>query len=176
VDPHLKKLRQEIASAVAGLSCEESSWHSPGKWCVAEILEHLYLTYTGTLKGLSRSLASGTPAVSEATLKDRVRAWIVLRFGYLPTGREAPQFTRPKGLPYERVIVELGMKIEEMDDALTHYAAQFGARTKVLDHVFLGPFSIDQWRKFHLVHGMHHLKQIRKIRSALSGAKTRRVT
>ena len=30
---------------------------------------------------------------------------------------------------------------------------------------FLGPLSIDQWRKFHLVHGLHHVKQIRRLRS-----------
>ncbi len=174
VDPHLKKLQQEIASAIDGLSSEQLSWHSPGKWCVAEILEHLYLTYTETLKGLSRSLASGTPPVSNPTLKDRVRVLAVLGLGYLPAGREAPQFSRPRGLPRDKVIAELVTKIQEMDDALTAYAARFGAHTKVLDHVFLGPFSINQWRKFHLVHGRHHLKQIRKIRSALGDSQPHR--
>jgi hypothetical protein len=29
----------------------------------------------------------------------------------------------------------------------------------------LGPFSIEQWRKFHLVHGRHHVKQIRQRRA-----------
>jgi hypothetical protein len=34
---------------------------------------------------------------------------------------------------------------------------------RVLDHPLLGPFSIWQWRKFHLVHGLHHGKQIRNL-------------
>ncbi len=39
----------------------------------------------------------------------------------------------------------------------------------------LGPLNIDQWRKFHLVHGEHHLKQIAAIRKAcnVSPAATR---
>ena len=58
MDSTLQKLQEEIASevgaTVAGLSVEQLSWHPPGKWCVAEILEHLYLTYTGTVKGFER--------------------------------------------------------------------------------------------------------------------------
>src|SRR6266487_2524129 len=33
-------------------------------------------------------------------------------------------------------------------------------------HTVLGPLNIDQWRKFQLVHGEHHLKQIAAIRKA----------
>jgi hypothetical protein len=51
-----------------------------------------------------------------------------------------------------------------MDALLAQCAARFGARSKVLDHPILGPFSIAQWRKFHLVHGRHHVKQIRRLR------------
>lgn len=171
MDPHLKKLQQEIGSVVEGLTSEQLSWHPPGKWSVVEILEHLYLTYTGTLKGFSRSLATGTPVVSKATWKSRVQSAVVLRFSYLPAGREAPKFARPKGMSPEKVISEIGAKIAEMDEGLSQYAAKFGANTKILDHAFLGPFSINQWRKFHLVHGMHHVKQIRKIRSRLSARK-----
>lgn len=170
MDPHLKKLQEEIASAVQGLSTDQWTCHPPGKWSVAEILEHLYLTYTGTLKGLSRSLASGKPAVSKPNWKSRVQSLVVLKVGYLPTGREAPPFARPKGLPIDTIVAQIGPKIREMDRVLQQYAAQFGTRTKILDHVFLGPLSVSQWREFHLVHGVHHVKQIRRLRSELARA------
>jgi hypothetical protein len=32
----------------------------------------------------------------------------------------------------------------------------------LLDHVILGPLTVKQWKKFHLAHGLHHLKQIRR--------------
>lgn len=171
MDPYLKQLQQEIAASVEGLSPEQLSWHRPGKWNIVEILEHLYLTYTGTLKGLSRLLVSGGPPVLKPTLKDRLQCFVVLGFGYLPAGREAPQFSRPKGLSPETVMEGIGGKIAEMDEALTRSATQFGAQRKVLSHTFLGPFSIDQWRKFHLVHGRHHLKQIRRLRSEIPNHK-----
>jgi hypothetical protein len=31
-----------------------------------------------------------------------------------------------------------------------------------MDHPFLGPLTASQWRKFHLVHGRHHARQIRE--------------
>ena len=61
-------------------------------------------------------------------------------------------------------------KITEMDEFLSECAAQSGGRLQVLDHPFLGPLSIDQGRKFHLVRGFDHVKQIRRLRSAMSQA------
>jgi hypothetical protein len=54
MDSRLEKLKENLESAVEGMSSEQLSWHLPGKWCAAEVLEHLYLTYTGTITGLER--------------------------------------------------------------------------------------------------------------------------
>jgi len=54
MDTHLGKLEQALSGAIAGMSSEELTWHPEGKWCVAEVLEHLYLSYTGTAKGFER--------------------------------------------------------------------------------------------------------------------------
>lgn len=51
MDPHLKTLQEELAAIIADLTAEQMQRRMPGKWCVAEVLEHLYLTYTGTTKG-----------------------------------------------------------------------------------------------------------------------------
>ena len=51
---------------------EQLNWHPPGKWSVAEILEHLYLTYTGTSKGFSRLLDSGKASDKLPTFKQRM--------------------------------------------------------------------------------------------------------
>jgi Protein of unknown function (DUF1569) len=170
VDPHLERLRHQIESAVASLSSEQLSWHLPGKWSTAEILEHLYLTYTGTLKGLTRVVDGGKPLRSKPTWKQNAQALVVLGFNYLPKGREAPPHARPRGLPGEKILADILPKVIEMDECLAECAVKFGRRSKVLNHPFLGPFSVDQWRKFHLVHGLHHLKQIRKLRSAMGQA------
>ncbi|HME34116.1 MAG TPA: DUF1569 domain-containing protein [Candidatus Sulfotelmatobacter sp.] len=170
MDSHLQKLQEEIASAVAGLSAEQLSWHPPGKWCAAEILEHLYLTYTGTVKGFERVVEAGKPLATAQSWRQRGRTLVVVGFGYLPSGREAPPVARPRGVPTEKVLAEIGPKIAEMDDIMTRCEQKLGARRKLLDHPILGPLTAGQWRKFHLVHGRHHVKQIRRLRrGALAG-------
>jgi len=165
VDPHLKRLQDEVSTAIHGLSAKELRCHPPDKWCIAEILEHLYLTYTGTTKGFSRLLASDKAQGNVPTLGQRVRAFVVTGVGYFPNGVKSPPVALPRGLPSETAISEIIAKIAEMDEIMSKCAARFGADTKVLDHPVLGPFSVSQWRKFHLVHGRHHLRQIRQLRS-----------
>lgn len=164
MDPRLQRLRAEISLAIAGLAPEQFTGHPPGKWCIAEVLEHLYLTYTGTAKGFSRILEAQKPQVTTATWTQRGRRLVVLGLSYLPQGRAAPQFTRPRGLPGEKVRAEIGLRIAEMDEMIARCEEKLGKRRKLLDHPILGPLSGAQWRRFHLVHGLHHVKQIQRLR------------
>ena len=167
MDPHLATLQRAIASAIDGLSPEQLAWHPPQKWCAAEILEHLYLTYTGTTKGFSRIFEAGELRAIRPTLKNRAQTVIVLGLGYLPSGRKSPPQAQPRGLPAPQVASEIAAKIAEMDEVIARCQEKFGSRAKVLNHPFLGPFSTAQWRKFHLVHGLHHVKQIRALRNRM---------
>ena len=45
---------------------------------------------------------------------------------------------------------------------------RYGARVKVLDHPVLGPLTAKQWRKFHLIHGRHHVRQISRLKATMS--------
>jgi hypothetical protein len=163
MDPGLNSLQQEIAEAVAGITPEQLHWHPPGKWCAAEVLEHLYLTYTGTIKGFERLLQARPAATTKQSWKQRVGRLLVLRLSYMPPGRQAPPFARPRGLPAENVLAEIGPKISEMDAMITRCEESLG-KANLLDHAILGPLTAAGWRKFHLVHGRHHLNQIRALR------------
>jgi hypothetical protein len=46
---------------------------------------------------------------------------------------------------------------------------RFGARTKLANHPLLGAFTAHEWRRFHLVHTRHHVKQITARRQAAAG-------
>ena len=59
MDSHLTRLQNAIASATQGMTTADLTRHSNGKWSAAEVLEHLYLTYTGTGKAFERCLAAG---------------------------------------------------------------------------------------------------------------------
>lgn len=108
-------------------------------------------------------MTAGKPNVTPATMKQRVGRILVLSFSYLPSGREAPAMARPKGLPQEKVLREIVAKIREMDAMISRCEQSLG-RGKLLDHVILGPLTGAEWRKFHWVHGRHHLKQIWRLR------------
>lgn len=172
MDSYLQRLQQEVASAVAGLSAGQLSWHPPGKWCAAEVLEHLYLSYTGTIKGFERVAQAGGSLATAQSWRQRGRTLVVVGFGYFPSGREAPPVARPRGVPIEKVRAEIGAKIAELDESTARCEEKLGARSKLLDHPILGPLTAAEWRKFHLVHGRHHIKQIRRLRrGALAGGK-----
>jgi uncharacterized protein DUF1569 len=166
MDARLDKLKESLQSAVEGMSSEQLSWHPPGKWCAAELLEHLYLTYTGTIQGFERVVRKGKPLASRASMAQRVLTWVVVGLGHMPAGRKAPAMVLPKGLPAEEVRNEIGAKMVAMDKIIGQCEARFGRRVQLLDHPILGPLSAPQWRKLHLVHGQHHLKQILRLRES----------
>ena len=164
MNSHLEQLQQVLAASLADLSEEKVNWHPPEKWSAGEVLEHLYLTYTWNLKGFGRVIEAGQPLATPPTLWQRCQVLVAIDFGYLPEGRKAPARTQPRGLSAETVRTGIIPKIAELDQVITRCEQQWGSRRKLLDHPILGPLNAAQWRKFHLVHGLHHVRQIHRLR------------
>jgi hypothetical protein len=164
MDTRLETLKHALEAAVEGMSSEQLSWHPADKWCAAEVLEHLYLTYAGTIKGFERVMEAGKPLATRASVRQRVRTLVVVGFSHLPEGRKAPAMTQPRGLPVEKVRSEVGATIVAMDAIIAQCEIRFGRGIQLLDHPILGPLTAAQWRKFHLVHGRHHEKQLLRLR------------
>ena len=158
-------VQQQLEWIASSLSEDDLQPRVDGKWNALQILEHLYLSYTGTAKGINRVLEAGKPLARPVTMKDRVRTFAVTVVGYFPEGRKSPPVATPKGLDVATVRAGIGSQLSAMNDALTQCAEKFGGATRVLDHPILGPLSANQWRKFHLVHARHHLKQIERRRA-----------
>jgi len=176
--PHLSRskrfsldtLKQSLESAVEGMSGEQLSWHPPGKWCATEVLEHLYLTYAGTTRGLEKVIARGTPLATQPSMKQRLLTFLVVGLRYLPAGLEAPGLVKPRGMPAEQVRNEIWAKLAAMDAIIAQCEVRFGRHTKVLDHPILGALTVAQWRTLHVVHGRHHRKQLLRLRDRTSEA------
>jgi hypothetical protein len=166
MDAYLQRLRDAITSATHGMTTEDLRRHPEGKWSTAQVLEHLYLSYTGTVKGFERCLEAGKPLARPPVLKDRMKTFVVTGLGHMPKGRTAPERTQPRGMPADEVTREICPRIAAMDEVIAQCESRFGKRTRVLDHPVLGPLTARQWRKFHWVHGQHHVKQIQKLRQA----------
>lgn len=166
MDRRLQRLQNEISGAIEGMTLKQLQAHRPAKWSASQVMEHLYLSYTGTIKGFER-VAAGQHSPSKPSWTHRMRRFVVLGLSHMPAGREAPANTRPRGSETERVVAEIGPRIGEMDAIITRCERRLG-RGRLLDHPILGPLTAAQWRKFHLVHGLHHVKQIRRLRETFA--------
>ncbi len=162
MDSYLERLRQELDDATGDASASGLTHAPAGKWNAGQILEHLFLTYKSTNRGLAKCLNGNAPLATRATPRQRLATMLVVDLGYLPGGRKAPERATPRGMSPEEVRQAIAPELERMASGLEDCERRFGARTKIMDHPFLGPLTANQWRKFHWVHGRHHARQIRE--------------
>ncbi len=164
MDEKLAELQATLLAAIRDMTPEEFARHPEGKWSAAEILDHLNLTYIGTIKNFDRCLALGKRRASLDRGRTRWRRLVITRFGYFPPGRKSPERVQPRGTPVLQVKSEVLENIARMDQLIAECEACFGSSKPVTDHPILGPLTATEWRKFHLVHGKHHVKQILRLR------------
>ncbi len=169
MDSTLQRVHDAIGAAAGGMSAQQLVQHPAGKWSAAGILEHLSITFGGTARLMRKCLEGGKPLASAPTLKHRLATLLVTSWGYFPTGRPAPEFALPQGLDGEAALRTIHENLAAMDQALAECEQRFGREVKVADHFVLGPLTVPQWRRFHLVHTQHHMKQIERLRSSSFG-------
>src|SRR5437764_1362692 len=107
MDSSLQPKLAEIEAAIAGLSEQELRAAAPDKWSIAEILEHLSITYVTSMKGVMSKVLAAGPRASRPRLKQRVTTFLVTGIGYFPQGRQAPEFTLPKGRATSDVLADI---------------------------------------------------------------------
>ena len=173
MQPTLDMLQCELSNALAGLDAYQTQATPPGhpeKWSIQQIAEHLLKTYASTSHLLRGRLEKGSPTRSKPTLIQRVVQMFVLNAGHFPRGRRSPESVAPSDAPAPLSGAELANtfrdQIAELDAVATRCEALFG-KQRCATHQVLGPLSIRQWCRFHLIHGRHHVRQIDAIRAGL---------
>jgi hypothetical protein len=175
--PDLKLLQSELDHALDGLDDRQTqlrprpdSQPDPQRWNIQQIVGHLLLTYGATVTAMDARIAKHTPTKARASLAQRIGQFAVLRLGWLPRGRRAPALTTPdpNAAPASGDALQsmVDRNIATMDGRIAAAEQLFGRRRRAISHMILGPLSVPQWRRFHLVHGRHHLRQIAAIRAA----------
>ncbi len=84
----------------------------------------------------------------------------------MPDGRKAPEAVCPghaAPLSGEELTHLATEKLLRMDANLDRAESLFGS-TRAITHAILGPMCARDWRRFHCVHGDHHIQQILAIR------------
>jgi glutathione S-transferase len=159
--PTMNQIRDAIANCTHGLSEVQMRKHPEGKWDTAAILEHLALTYSSTARVMQKCLAAGHPTAGSPTLQHRMRCLVVLKLNFIPRGREAPKHVVPSlAMSGQEARELIFSNLESMDKVFAECEQSFGGTIKLADHPVLGPISLSGWRKFHLLHTRHHVKQI----------------
>jgi len=159
----LERLRSEIEETAQGLSAADFRRAPQGRWNTAQILEHLGHSYGATAKMLELSLAADVrPEVRAAKISERLMQILVVSLGYIPSGRKAPAFVTPHDDAGPESLGRTLSGLERMKVALAAAEERWGSRDPVGTHFVLGPMNPAQWRKFHYLHGHHHVRQMRE--------------
>lgn len=143
----------------------DSDWNRgpEERWCSAQIIEHLGRSYGTTAKMLELSMGvGGPPQVRAAKLPELLKKLLVVNLGMYPHGAKAPAMVTPKGDSGPVALERAFRNLERMDAAIAAAAERWGSEYPIAMHPILGPLNPAQWRKFHYVHGHHHLLQIQK--------------
>jgi hypothetical protein len=156
----LEYIRREAARITGDLSAEDWRRAADGKWCTAQILEHLMLTYTSTTRGTLRTMESGEVLIRKQTLRERTAAFLVIGLGVFPSGRKATKQATPNNGLSPDSLRRFNDALVAMDATLNDAERRFGGKTKMLEHPVLGPLTVNEWRRFHRIHAKHHFRQV----------------
>lgn len=168
LSPALQQALEEIENATRGMTDEEMSWHREGKWSSAGLVEHLALAYSRSAAGMRKALSEGKPELRKPTPKERVARVILFRFRYIPPGRKAAPAIHPTGLGLNDALDAARRGLALADQTMNACEEKLGAGVPVYIHPVLGPLTASQWREFHLVHTVHHMRQVRKMREKMA--------
>ena len=138
----------------------------PGKWSIQQIVEHLLQTYSTSSFVIRTRLEKGYPTRALPLLQQRAAQFVLITLGYFPRGRQAPAAVSPPAsstaLDGNHLLAKAHSRLAQLDDVTAEGERLFG-NVRAATHMILGPLSMQQWRRFHLVHGRHHLKQVQTI-------------
>lgn len=167
----LERVVSQLSIELLSLDAETTQLHPKGlayKWNAQEVVEHLVLGYRQTSSALEIRVSKGRLS------RNQKRTWLqwllqlmILSFGELPTGVPATEETTPvagrfAAMDGRQLGDLLRQEIDTMDKLFDACRRKFGME-RVAVHPFLGPLRVDQWRRFHVVHGWHHLTQLRSV-------------
>jgi hypothetical protein len=168
------QLEQTLSPALQSLDAQQTQLRPiahPEKWTIQQITEHLLLTFSSTCNAVESRLAKGRPTAAHSNFKQRLAQVTLITCGFFPEGRPSPAMVSPpptiETLSGPQLLQQLHQSLLAMDTVFDQARAAFGNRPAIC-HQILGPLTVQQWRRFHLVHARHHAKQIRAIRRAHS--------
>ena len=142
----------------------EGDWYvaPPGRWCPAQIVEHLALSVERSGIKFEERRAAEPMVRRPRTLFERVAYLFIMRIGWIPRGFTSPEATRPSGHP-DRAATE-----QRLQEGVARFARleqlllPARANDVFVRHPRMGDLNFSEWVRFHERHFRHHAKQIRE--------------
>jgi hypothetical protein len=173
----LDRVVSEIADEISDLDAETAQMY-PGartyKWTAQQVIEHLVLSYRMTSGALRTRLDKGRVVRKRRTFLQWSLQLMILSCGEFPEGVPALAETTPEpgkfaAMNGRQLSALLREEAEAMNTLLDRCRRKFGME-RVSIHPWLGPLRVDQWRRFHSLHGSLHLNQLRSVLEQVSPA------
>lgn len=159
VSRQLARLEPMVLHPVRGL--DDTEWHRapPGKWSVAQIVQHLAIgvdVVAGTFeRRADRSEMQRRSKPYEALLRH-----LVLGLGTVPGGLTAAKGTEPADQPEpELITAQFRMGVERLRSMTEDWPAE-RQLARFVRHPYLGDLNLPEWVRFHFLHCRHHARQI----------------
>jgi hypothetical protein len=173
--PVFESACREVTAELGGFDGTSASVHPCGRphcWTVQQVVEHLVLSMDQTRATLQERLAKGRPGHNlHRSRTEWALQLMILSAGHMPKGVGAPRETTPaanmEGTGVRELTERLERSIELLDATMDECRQRFDME-RVGRHFLLGPLRIDQWRRYHVLHLRHHVKQIAEMRETLS--------
>jgi hypothetical protein len=165
---HLERTRDAFVAITRGLTAAQFGFTSePGRWSIAEIVEHVALVELRTLDLVVNKLPLAPPP-SEGKVTGLAR--FTRLDAVIPT-REQRRVTAPEALVPKGTWPDPDASMAAFLDARARsVAAAAAVGDETLAHVFphrlLGEFDAEEWLYFTAVHTARHTAQVEEIKRA----------
>lgn len=140
----------------------EADWYRapPGKWCAAQIVQHLAIGIDAS--GRTFQERRGKPPMRRRprTALQLLGDLVMLKIGWIPSGFRAPDVTRPADRPAAAAVERMLREGVARFLTLERELLPSRATDLFVKHPRLGDLTLPEWLRFHERHCAHHAKQI----------------
>ncbi len=141
----------------------EADWYKapPGKWCPAQIVQHLAIGIDASGRAFDQRRGKPPMRRRRRTPLELLGDLVMLRIGWIPSGLRAPAVTRPADRPDAAAVAQLLRDGVARFLALERDLLPARASDLFVKHPRLGDLTLPEWLRFHVRHCAHHARQIR---------------
>ncbi len=141
----------------------EAEWYRapPGKWCAAQIVQHVAIGIDTSGRTFLERRGKPPMRRRSRTALQLLGDIVMLRIGWIPSGFRAPDVTRPAERPEAAAVERLLREGVARFLSLERELLPARASDLFVKHPRLGDLTLPEWLRFHERHCAHHAKQIR---------------